>query len=154
MSSANSAKPTQKLFTLEEANATLPLVSVIVRDLAQLAQSIQERRERLIMLKGDKRRRKDDIYADELAQIEQEVDRDIAQLQEYVEELNTLGIELKGALDGLIDFPAEMEGRIVYLCWKLGEAEVSHWHELDAGFAGRRSLTADSLLGHDPGTDR
>ena len=138
-----SAKSTPKLFTLDEANLMLPLVRAIVSDVAQLAVLIQERRERLASLKGDKRRRNDDIYADELTQIEQEVDRDIEQLQEYVAELNALGIELKSAIDGLIDFPAEMDGRVVYLCWKLGEPEVAHWHELDAGFAGRQPLTSD-----------
>jgi hypothetical protein len=38
-----------------------------------------------------------------------------------------------------------MDGRIVFLCWKLGEPEVTHWHELDAGFAGRQSLVAGSV---------
>ena len=51
-------------------------------------------------------------------------------------------MEPKGAVEGLVDFPAEMDGRIVYLCWKLGEPEVLHWHDLESGFAGRQSLVA------------
>ena len=50
------------------------------------------------------------------------------------------GIELKDYFTGLIDFPCRMDGREVYLCWRLGEPEVGHWHELDAGFAGRQKL--------------
>jgi hypothetical protein len=48
-------------------------------------------------------------------------------------------------MEGLVDFPSLMDGRIVYLCWRLGEPEVLHWHELKSGFAGRQSLTAGSL---------
>jgi len=43
---------------------------------------------------------------------------------------------------GLVDFPALVDGKEVYLCWKLGEPEVLFWHDMDAGFAGRQSLTA------------
>jgi hypothetical protein len=45
----------------------------------------------------------------------------------------------------LIDFPAWMNGREVYLCWRLGEPDVGHWHELDAGFAGRKKLSGEAL---------
>jgi hypothetical protein len=41
---------------------------------------------------------------------------------------------------GLVDFPALMDGREVYLCWVLGEPEICHWHDLETGFAGRRAL--------------
>jgi hypothetical protein len=51
-----------------------------------------------------------------------------------------MGIELKDPEQGLIDFRSIREGREVYLCWKLGEERVSHWHEIDAGFAGRQAL--------------
>jgi hypothetical protein len=53
----------------------------------------------------------------------------------------------------LVDFRALMEGREVYLCWLLGEEEVTHWHELDAGFAGRQSLLAGSAPGNADGDD-
>ncbi|HUX86133.1 MAG TPA: DUF2203 family protein [Chloroflexota bacterium] len=41
---------------------------------------------------------------------------------------------------GLVDFPAERDGRVVYLCWRRGEDQIHYWHELDAGFAGRQPL--------------
>jgi hypothetical protein len=56
-----------------------------------------------------------------------------------MDELRQLGVEAKGH-DGLVDFPTIVDGRRAFLCWKLGEAEVSYWHELDAGFAGRQPL--------------
>ena len=58
----------------------------------------------------------------------------------YIEELKRLGVEFKGP-DGLCDFYSIMDGREVFLCWRLGEPEVSYWHDLDAGFAGRQPLT-------------
>ena len=83
-------------------------------------------------------------YSDELAEVEQSLQLDAERLQEYIQELDELGVEPKGAVQGLVDFPCLMDGRIVYLCWQLGEAEVLFWHELEAGFAGRQKLTADS----------
>ena len=61
-------------------------------------------------------------------------------MHEYEHELQQLGVELKDYFTGLIDFPCWMDGREVYLCWRLGEPEVGHWHELDDGFAGRQKL--------------
>jgi len=142
MSDAPVAK--RKLFTVDEANAMLPLVKSIVGDIAELSRSILERRERLQLLKRQ-RRGDDDVYADELAQTERDVDRDVKQLKEYIDELVVLGVELKSAPDGLVDFAGEMEGREVCLCWKLGEPEVAFWHETNAGFAGRQPLTVDSM---------
>ncbi len=140
----------RKLFTVEQANAALPLVRAIAKDVAELSQSINERRERLGLLQGPRGapgKSRVDMYSAELAQVETEIESDIQQLKQYVGELSQLGVELKSALDGLVDFPAEMEGRPVYLCWKLGEPEVMHWHAVDAGFAGRQSLVAMSAEG-------
>ena len=136
-----------KFFTVEQANAALPLVRAIAQDISQLSRSILERRERIALLRGDRQPKADDLYDDEMASAEQEVDKDITQLREYVAELAALGVELKSAPEGLIDFPAMQDGRPVYLCWKLGEPEVLFWHELDTGFGGRQSLTADSITG-------
>ncbi len=64
---------------------------------------------------------------------------------EYVEELRALGVEPKSGPEGLVDFPSLMDERVVFLCWKLGENEVTNWHELDAGFRGRQSLVAGTV---------
>jgi hypothetical protein len=131
-----------KLFTIEQANATLPLVRAITTDLATLARDVMERRHRLALLTAGRDLKPGDPYADELAQTEADLEKDVVRLNEYLRELQELGVEPKGALEGLVDFPSQMDGRIVFLCWKLGEPEVAHWHELDAGFAGRQSLLA------------
>jgi hypothetical protein len=142
--SAASYKPT-KLFTIEQANATLPLVRAITSDLSVLASEVVDRRHRLSLLTAGRDWKPGDPYSDELAEIESKLERDAKRLQEYVEELRELGVEPKGAVDGLVDFPCMMDGRIVFLCWKLGESEVTHWHELEAGFSGRQSLVAGSV---------
>ncbi|HEV3339547.1 MAG TPA: DUF2203 domain-containing protein [Pirellulales bacterium] len=133
-----------KVFTVEQANAALPLVRAIATDLAELSRDVIERRERLSLLLGGRQREKRDLYGEELAHIEEELQRDTERLQGYVEELRELGVEPKNPPEGLIDFPAVMEGRAVYLCWKLGEPEVLHWHDLKAGFRGRQPLTASA----------
>ena len=152
MSSSNlpSDSPTtnyqpKRLFTLEQANAALPLVRAIATDLANLSREVIERRERLAFLSSRRPANSKDLYSEELAQIQEELEKDGQRLQEYVLELRELGVEPKNGPEGLIDFPSMMDGRIVYLCWKLGEAEVLHWHELDAGFRGRQSLVAGSV---------
>jgi hypothetical protein len=76
------------------------------------------------------------------AAVEAEAQRLAEDIQGFLEELRDLGLELKGFDQGLVDFPGELENRPVYWCWKLGEPSVSFWHEVDAGYAGRRPLEA------------
>lgn len=131
----------EKHFSLEEANAMLPLVRAIAGDLAQLSRDVIQRRERLAQMRT-RRGRQTDAFSEELSHVESELEKDGQQLQFYVHELRELGVEPKNGLEGLVDFPCIMDGREVYLCWRLGEPEVLFWHDLDAGFAGRHSLTA------------
>ena len=65
----------------------------------------------------------------------------------YQRELAQLGAVLKDDFMGLVDFPAWMDGREVCLCYKLGEAEISFWHEVDAGYGGRRPLHTSRTRG-------
>jgi hypothetical protein len=144
MSSAHAYKPA-RLFTIEQANAMLPLVRAICNDLSNLARDVMERRHRLALLTAGRELKAGDPYSDELAHMEAELEADASRLQGYVDELRELGVEPKGALEGLVDFPCELDGRVVYLCWKLGEPEVLFWHDLEAGFTGRQPLTAGSV---------
>ena len=140
-----------RLFTIEQANAMLPLVKAITSDLSALAKDVVERRHRLARLTTGRDFKPGDPYSDELAQMETELERDATRLQEYVEELRELGVEPKGAVEGLVDFPSQMDGRVVLLCWRLGENEVLYWHDLESGFAGRQPLTAGAVSeGYDP----
>lgn len=61
-------------------------------------------------------------------------------VQKNVQALQALGVEVKDINQGLVDFPALRAGREVYLCWRYNEPRITHWHELDAGFAGRQPL--------------
>lgn len=129
-----------KLFTLDEANRSLPLVRAIVHDMSELARGIAERRQRIRFLGLARRDDRTDPYLEELAEIEDQLDDEERRLDEFARELLELGIEPKNAVEGLVDFPSQREGRIVYLCWKLDEPRVQFWHELHTGFAGRRRI--------------
>ena len=62
-------------------------------------------------------------------------------LEELVDELQTVGVELKDPAAGLVDFVGRHQGHDVYLCWKLGEEKIGFFHELQAGFAGRQPIS-------------
>lgn len=96
-----------------EAEALLPTVEPLVEDLRRRVQAF--------------RRTPSDPVAREIRAL--------------LEELTTLGVEVKDPDHGLIDFRTMRDGREVYLCWKLGEgARIMFWHDLESGYAGRRSL--------------
>ena len=131
-----------KLFTVEQANRTLPLVRRIVEDIVQQHRFWREKILELDLLastgRGEGRGR-----ADELERDAQVLAREI---EGFKRELEELGMQLKDPRLGLVDFPSEMYGRPVLLCWRLGEPEVGFWHEIDAGYAGRQPL-APLLVG-------
>ena len=125
------------VFTVESANRTLPLVRRIVEDLVrQYARWQQRLKECEIAAAGVLSSQRA-----ETAALQREVQTLAAEIEGFVEELASLGAEAKAPLDaGLVDFPGEIDGRPVYLCWRLGEPTIQHWHEIDAGFAGRQPL--------------
>jgi hypothetical protein len=137
-----------KHFTVAEANKMLPLVRMIVQDISSNYQEVVDRKERIESLKKRHRRNSHRqglaVYEEEVEQAERQLSHDIERLEGYVDELRKLGVQLKDPAVGLIDFPGMMEEREVFLCWKLGEAEVAHWHEIDSGFDGRQSLLEGS----------
>ncbi len=136
---ANKPTPGKKYYTVAEANAALPLVRAIVRDITELARDLHERAERQRRL-AQGQRINGAMYAEEEEHIREELERGQERMREYVEELTRLGVELKDWHSGLIDFPCWMGNREVYLCWRLGEPEVAWWHEVADGFAGRQKI--------------
>lgn len=120
----------------------MPLVRAITKDLVELSRQLAERRLQLAELVGDRSLRPGDPYTDELLQSKKEIEKGLARVQEFADELLELGVEPKNALEGLIDFPSSLDGRPVYLCWKLGEPRVMYYHERGAGYAGRKPLPA------------
>ena len=129
----------RKYFTVEEANKSLPLVRVIVQDIVRQFQIVSDLKQRLGAVLTERRKPSGDYYSEELAHTQSEMAGQEEKLGEYIDELAKLGVELKGT-EGLCDFHSILDGREVYLCWRLGEPEVSHWHELSAGVAGRKPL--------------
>ena len=135
-----------KLFTVQQANAMLPLVRAICTDLSQLADDVKQRRDRLGRLLAGRDVQRGDPYDEELAQVKEDLAKDFARVEEHMQELIELGVYPKGNVEGLVDFPAVVDGRTVFLCWKLGEPEVLFWHELNAGYAERQPLTAETAV--------
>jgi len=113
-------------FTLEQANRTLPLVRRVVGDIVKAHGRVTTLQVASVAVTGK-----------EQPSAQKELDRAIEQLQSYVDELASIGCQLKDYQTGLIDFIGRHEGRDVCLCWKLGEEKIAYWHELNTGFAGR-----------------
>jgi hypothetical protein len=119
-----------RLYTVEEANAALARL----RD--ALARIREARRE--VLRSGQRvgaRARADGGGSEGTAYLEA-----LSVLREEVESLAADDIILRDADSGLVDFPSVREGRLVQLCWRLGEDRVEHWHEVDAGFQARKPL--------------
>ena len=131
----------RKYFSVEEANKALPLVRMILSDIVRQNRIVEDLQQRLSMVSRDNRPASSELYTEELAQSQSELDSEEAKLTSYIDELRRLGVEFKGT-DGLCDFYSIMNGREVFLCWRLGEPEVSYWHDLDAGYSCRQPLLA------------
>lgn len=143
MATKRARKNKRKYFTPAEAQNMLPLVRAIVKDIVELAHSLRDRHERLTRL-TDGGVRKGLITPEQLEEEQAAFESGQERLHELVDELTGLGVELKDFFSGLVDFPCWMDGREVYLCWKHGEGKLAWWHEIDAGFQGRRPLRIEA----------
>lgn len=124
-----------KIFTVEEANALLPTVRGIVRRVQRTYARVSSAQEQARLaaagaaLGGGGMAGGGDYVTS------------LSDLAEASGELEELGVQMKDYTRGLIDFPAMREGRVVLLCWQMGEGdELEWWHDLEAGFAGRQPL--------------
>jgi hypothetical protein len=133
--------PDITIFTVEKANSALPLVRRIIADITAEHPHGRDRVARYELVAAGAR--SDWGESNEMIALRQEVDRVAARISGYVNELEQIGVSLKGFEEGLVDFYGTHEGRLVCLCWKEGEESVSHWHEIDAGFGGRQKITPD-----------
>ena len=128
----------RKSFTVDEANRMLPLVQRIVgdavRDYWRWQDTVRE-------FEGASLRSTPEKPDEEAEQLQNEATRLAKEIDGYMAELAELGILFKGFDTGLVDFPGEIGGRPVLLCWQLGEESVQYWHEEDAGFIGRQPLS-------------
>lgn len=124
-----------KIFTVQEANALLPEVRVIAGKIQRAHRQVSR-------------------YRDEAKKAAEAAEQGgggmaagiayavvLTQLTMQLSELEALGVQLKDFERGLVDFPSLRDGRVVLLCWQLGEGdELEWWHDVDAGFAGRTPL--------------
>jgi hypothetical protein len=124
------------------ANAALPLVRRITTDLADL----QTRAASLVAAYQEEHRRASPSQV-VLNDTKREISAAAAQQDACVEELAALGVELKDAATGLVDFPAVLEGAPVLLCWRLGEERVEYFHTETDGFAGRKPIPIPEHVG-------
>jgi hypothetical protein len=126
-----------KLFTVDQANATLPLVRKIVADVVREHASW---REKILELDLAASTVHPDAERPDAERLEREAQARAREISGFQRELGALGIELKDPRLGLVDFPSENNGRRILLCWRLGEPEIQFWHEVDSGYAGRQPL--------------
>ena len=143
-----------KFFTLEEANATLPLVRRIVEDIVAEGRRVEECLARLEKGRSASVGQSDE-HADPDMQVSfspppedealrEDVAKASSQLETYLAELTQIGCLFKGP-EGTVDFYSMMEGQPVFLCWTLGEEEILYWHDLETGYAGREPLVSASI---------
>jgi hypothetical protein len=148
----------RRAFRVEEADALLPVLERVLAELERWRDAARGRADALQVLELLWGARLDDPAcpdhaerAEHRAAVES-AEREMRRLVE--EEITGRGIRFPpGGLEhGLLDFPTTWRGRWVYLCWRRGEPEVGAWHELHAGFAGRRAVTPEqrSGMGADP----
>jgi len=80
--------------------------------------------------------------------LKQKLNRKITEFYQSIEDLESLGVVLKGLEQGLLDFPAKRFDEEIWLCWKEGETEIKFWHEKNSGFMGRKpiSVSNESLV--------
>ena len=132
-STPRSVKPSvpKRRFTVAAANKTLPLVRRIVSDVVKTHDLALNLQNQLESVEDSK----------QTAAVQAELNRTVEHLQTFVAELTEIGCEVKDYKSGLIDFIGQHQGRDVYLCWRLGEDSIHFWHELTAGFAGRKPIS-------------
>jgi hypothetical protein len=139
---AQSPAPGPRLFTVEEANALVPLLEERLERFRRSGEELQAARDelsvfRLVASSGSS---EDNPDQKSLEKLERRARRLAAAMARIQHEILAAGCAPKSFANGLIDFFALKGDRLVFLCWKLGEAEVSHWHALEGGYAGRRPI--------------
>jgi hypothetical protein len=123
----------ERLFTVEEANALIPTLRGILDELALHRDALRERA-------PDMQPILEASPGNGGGRVGSEYSAETYNLYLTVERIRKLGVVLKDLDMGLLDFPHEREGRIVFLCWHPPEENVAYWHDLDAGYAGRQPL--------------
>jgi hypothetical protein len=135
-----------KIFTQDEANRMLPLVSRIADDIVATYGEVNAALQAFEACKANLEQIADKDSAraveaeEELRRRDAQVAAVLDRFQGLIEEIEALGGTVKDYERGFVDFYGEVDGEIVYLCWQRGEDHVGHWHRLEDGFSKRRPL--------------
>lgn len=134
--------PDVKLFTPEEANATLELVRPLVERLVGRHRAYARQSAKLEHVHAKVIGNGGGLNPRRVAEAERAAAEAAAAVRAALEEIESLGAQVKDLETGLVDFPARhpADGSPVLLCWRLGEDDVAYWHGLEDGFAGRKPL--------------
>jgi hypothetical protein len=136
-------------FRLEEARALLPAVGRVIRDAVAAKARFRDAREKLealsqrIMMRGGVAV---DVGTVENLKTQRETGEKI--LRDSLGSLEGMSVLVKDLDTGLIDFPTLYEGQEVLLCWRMDEADINYWHDLESGFRGRRLIDQHFLDNH------
>jgi hypothetical protein len=130
-----------RTFTLDEAQSLLPVLESLLRTalaskklMDEVDAEMQATAHRVFLNGGTNL----DIVA--LARRKAERAKAEQRGHDALAEIDSIGVQVKDLNIGLLDFPCEVEGQIVLLCWKLGEKAITHWHGTEEGFAGRKPI--------------
>ena len=128
-------------FTLEEAQSLLPVLESLLRtaiDGKKLIEAVDAELQDLahrVFLSGGLL-----VNIIQVARRKAEREKTIQRVKDTLAEIDATGVQVKDLDIGLLDFPCQVEGRTVLLCWKLGEKGITHWHDTSEGFAGRKPI--------------
>jgi len=127
------------LFTVDEANALIPKLEIIMEKLQRHGLAL---RAEVTALAQETGHLPENITVPEVLELRPQLHPVVEEMEQLLGEIDAYGLEMKGLDLGLIDFPAEVNGEFVLLCWQFGEKEVGYYHSVEGGFAGRKPLDA------------
>jgi len=130
-----------RTFNLDEAHSLLPVLESLLRaaingkKIMEEVESEMQALNHRIFLNGG-------THVDVVAVARRKAERAKAEqrAKDALAEIDSIGVQVKDIDIGLLDFPCEVEGRVVLLCWKMGEDSITHWHSMEEGFAGRKPI--------------
>jgi hypothetical protein len=133
---------THTCFSLEQARSMLPLLRLIVADVSLSHRELTERRSILRkMLRGHQGKSKFQVYDQEIEEVQQELKAQTANLEAYIEELERLGVVLRSAHDGLVDFPTVIGDQAAFFTWQMDQSDIIEFHYASESSSERRPLS-------------
>jgi hypothetical protein len=132
-----------RTFTLDEAQLLLPVLESLLRG-AIAGKRVMDEVEAEMQILNHRIFLNGGTFVDIVPVARRKVDRGKAeqQVRDALGEIDSIGVQVKDLSIGLLDFPCEVEGQTILLCWKLGEKSITHWHGTEEGFAGRKPIDA------------